>query len=60
MNEKGGRHAQWRIVDDISKITGSDMFEDALHVAGFDICDEEVEVEIEVGMDVDGEGGTVT
>jgi hypothetical protein len=57
MSEEGGRDAQWRHwrdVDDISKMADSKMFENALHVAGFDVRDEDVEVEVEVGMDTDG------
>jgi protein OS-9 len=53
----GGGDAQQR-VDDISKMMDSKMFEDALRAAGFDVRDEEVEVEVEVGTDAEGgEGG---
>ena len=54
--EGGGGDAQQR-VDDISKMMDSKMFEDALRAAGFDVRDEEVEVEVEVGTDAEGEQG---
>lgn len=55
-NDQGGGDAQQR-VDDISKMMDSKMFEDALRAAGFDVRDEEVEVEVEVGTDAEGEEG---
>jgi protein OS-9 len=56
MNDEAGGDAQRR-VDDISKMMDSKMFEDALRAAGFDVRDEEVEVEVEVGTDAEGEEG---
>lgn len=53
----GGGDAQRRVVDDLSKVMDSKVFEDALRAAGFDVRDEEVEVEVEVGTDAQGEGG---
>jgi protein OS-9 len=55
MNDEGGGDSQRRVVDDISKIMDSKVFEDALRAAGFDVRDEEVEVEVEVGTDAEGE-----
>ena len=55
-NDEGGGNAQQR-VDDISKMMDSKMFEDALRAAGFDVRDEEVEVEVEVGTNAEGEEG---
>ena len=58
MNDEGGGDEQRRVVDDISKMMDSKVFEDALRAAGFDVRDEEVEVEVEVGTDAEGgEGG---
>lgn len=53
----GGGDAQRRVVDDLSKVMDSKVFEDALRAAGFDVRDEEVEVEVEVGTDAEGEEG---
>jgi len=57
MNNEGGGDAQRRVVDDISQMMDSKVFEDALRAAGFDVRDEEVEVEVEVGTDAEGEEG---
>ena len=46
-----------RRVDDLSQMMDSKVFEDALRAAGFDVRDEEVEVEVEVGADQEGEEG---
>jgi len=56
MNDEGGGDAQRR-ADDISKVMDSKVFEDALRAAGFDVRDEEVEVQVEVGTDAEGEEG---
>jgi protein OS-9 len=48
MNDEGGGDAQQR-VDDISQLMDSKVFEDALRAAGFDVRDEEVEVEVRSG-----------
>ena len=56
MNDEEGGDAQQR-VDDISQMMDSKVFEDALRAAGFDVRDEEVEVEVEVGTDAKGEEG---
>ena len=56
MNDGGGGEVQQRVVEDLSQMMDSKMFEDALRAAGFDIRDEEVEVEVEVGgTDPEGE-----
>jgi len=55
-NDEGGGDTQRR-VDDISKMMDSKMFEDALRAAGFDVRDEEVEVEVDVGTDAEGDEG---
>lgn len=53
----GGGDAQRRVADDISRMMDSKVFEDALRAAGFDVRDEEVEVEVEVGTTEGEEGG---
>jgi protein OS-9 len=57
MNDEGGGDEQRRVVDDLSKMMDSKVFEDALRAAGFDVRDEEVEVEFEVGTDAEGKEG---
>jgi protein OS-9 len=44
-----------RSVDDLSRLMDSNMFEDALRAAGFDVRDEGVEVEVEVEAQQDEE-----
>jgi len=44
-----------RSVDDLSRLMDSNMFEDALRAAGFDVRDEGVEVEVEVEAEQDEE-----
>jgi len=44
-----------RSVDDLSRLMDSNMFEDALRAAGFDVRDEGVEVEVEVEAEGDEE-----
>ena len=44
-----------RSVDDLSRMMDSNMFEDVLRAAGFDVRDEGVEVEVEVEAEGDGE-----
>ncbi len=44
-----------RSVDDLSQLMDSNMFEDALRAAGFDVRDEGVEVEVEVEAERDEE-----
>jgi len=57
-NDEGGGDAQQRrVVNDLSKMMESKVFEDALRAAGFDVRDEEVEVEVEVGTDAESEEG---
>lgn len=56
MNDDGSGDVQRR-VDDLSQMMDSKVFEDALRAAGFDVRDEEVEVEVEVGADQEGEEG---
>jgi protein OS-9 len=54
-----GGHVRRRVVDDLSRMMDSKMFEDALREAGFDVRDEDVEVEVEevgVGTDAEREG----
>ncbi len=57
MNDDRGGDVQRRVVDDISQMMDSKVFEEALREAGFDVRDEEVEVEVEVGTDAEGEEG---
>ena len=54
-----GGHVRRRIVDDLSRVMDSKMFEDALREAGFDVRDEDVQVEVEevgAGKDAEREG----
>jgi len=59
--DDGNDDGRRRAVDDISRMMDSKVFEDALREAGFDIRDEEVEVEVEevgveMGSDAEREG----
>jgi protein OS-9 len=44
-----------RSVDDLSRMMDSNMFEDVLRAAGFDVRDEGVEVEVEVEAEAEGD-----
>jgi protein OS-9 len=54
--DDGSDNGRRRAVDDISRLMDSKAFEDALREAGFDVRDEEVEVEVEMGSDAEREG----
>jgi protein OS-9 len=53
MNDENGNNVRRRAVDDISRMMDSKVFEDALRAAGFDVRDEDVEVEVEeIGVEM--------
>jgi protein OS-9 len=61
MNDDSRNNVRRRAVDDVSRMMDSKVFEDALRAAGFDVRDEDVEVEVEevaveMGTDAEREG----